>query len=409
MKHLTRRILCFILMGGIFMSAAFPSFAEFYNDPVPNELTSLRDAPLADKYRKLFSYEHMTADGFTAELSYRLYVPADYDPNRAYPVLLFLHGAGENGGGKDENEKQLNVGMMNEFFSRGYFEKFPCLIIAPQTRNEPKNFTGEWVNTPWTKGSYKIDVSGETCGTFTENIQLAKMAVDKTIADYHVDTDRIYVTGISMGGYGTWNIITHYNDFFAAAIPVCGGGDPSKADRLVNMPIWCFHGDQDGGLAVPVTGTRDMYTAIVAAGSTKINYTEWPGVGHAWLPAYAREDVWAWLFAQSKNPVNTTELASALIELKQANLAGMSEEDKLAFDKAFAEAEAVVNGSVAATKETVAAAFSSVAAAKALIPAPKKNTVHFPAWGYLGIAGVAVAAGIAVAVGLKKKAKKTQN
>ena len=397
MKKIIRTLVCLFLMGGISMS--FTASAEFFNDPVPSELTSLHDAPLADEYRKLFSYEHITADGFTAELSYRLYVPADYDANKAYPVLLFLHGAGENGGGKDENEKQLNVGMMNEFFSRGYFEKFPCIIIAPQTRNEPKNFTGEWAKTPWTKGSYQIDVSGKTCGTFTENIQLAKMAVDKAVASYHVDPDRLYVTGISMGGYGTWNIITHYNDFFAAAIPVCGGGDPSKADRLVNMPIWCFHGDQDGGLAVPVTGTRDMYNAITEAGGQKIRYTEWPGVGHAWLPAYAREDVWAWLFAQSKNPVDTAELSAALDELKAADTAKMNEADKTAFDKAVSDAQAILDGTAANTKETVASSLAALAAAKERIPAKES----FPAWGYAAIGAAAAAAVAGVILFFRKK------
>ena len=305
-----KKITAFVCVLALTAALCLSAYAEFFNEEPTAEQRAYSDRRLDYEYRSLFSYESITAEGFETTLDYRLYVPEDYDPEIEYPVILFLHGAGESNNGSNTNEAQLNVGMMDLFFRLGYYEKFPCIIVAPQVPKEPKNFIGEWVNTNWMSGSYKINNMTGTGPTFTENIQLAKMAVDKVIEDYNVDTDRIYATGISMGGYGTWNIITHYSDFFAAAMPICGAGDPSKADYLTEMPIWCFHGDED--TAVPTSGSRDMYNAITAAGGEKIRYTEWIKTGHAWLPAYCREDVWMWLFSQSKGETHVSTSAAQI-------------------------------------------------------------------------------------------------
>ena len=102
-----------------------------------------------------------------------------------------------------------------------------------------------------------------------------------------------------MGGYGTWELITRNPEVFAAAIPVCGAGIPSMADRLIDIAIWAFHGEADP--TVPVSGTRDMEEAIKAAGGTKIQATYFPGVAHnSWIPAFATEELIDWLFSQSK-------------------------------------------------------------------------------------------------------------
>lgn len=342
MKHRKRFLaLSTALLLTVIMTPAVS--AEKFVDTLTDTQKSA-DAPLADEYRAFFSYQSISMEGSETVMDYRLYVPEDYDASKAYPVILFLHGAGESNNGSNTNEAQLNVGMMNDFFTRGYYEKFPCLIVAPQVPKSPSGSTGEWVNVSWKSGSYEIASMDETCGTFTENIQLAKAAVDKTIADYNVDTDRIYVTGVSMGGYGTWNIITHYSDYFAAAMPICGAGDPSKAEYLMNMPIWCFHGDAD--VAVPVAGSRDMYEAITALGSTRIHYTEWAGEGHTWTPAYMREDVWQWLFSQAKTTVDVTELAAKLNELKTIDLKRLSEEDKIQVEVAISCCQTVINDAV---------------------------------------------------------------
>jgi dienelactone hydrolase len=114
-----------------------------------------------------------------------------------------------------------------------------------------------------------------------------------------IDLSRVYSAGISMGGYGTWELITRRPELFAASIPVCGAGIPSLAHRLTDIAIWAFHGDRDD--TVPASGSRDMYNAITAAGGTKVKYTELPGVWHdSWIKAYKTEGLIEWLYEQHK-------------------------------------------------------------------------------------------------------------
>ena len=308
---------------------------------------------LPQQYRDLFLYKSITAEGMSTTLNYRLYVPEDYDSKKKYPVLLFLHGYGERG---SDNEAQLNIGMMTNFFTKGYYKKFPAILIAAQCPGDT-----QWAVQGY-NGSYKIsDTPGKP--TFNEAIQLCKRAVDKTIEDYSVDTNRLYVTGLSMGGYGTWNIITHYPDYFAGAIPICGGGDPSKASRLVNTPIWCFHGSSDP--TVPCSGSGDMYKAITAAGGALIDYTVWVGVGHAWQPAYVREDVWAWLFRQNKANIDTTRLSEKIADVENADTSSLTAEEKQKVLDAVAYAKDIVNGTDHSASKLNAAG-SRIAAAKEL-------------------------------------------
>lgn len=381
---LAAMMLCLSVVNGVFAEKIVEPFVDVH------------DSALADEYKALFQYKESTKEGFTKKVPYRLYVPEDYDSNIAYPVILFLHGAGESGG---DNEKQLDVGMMNQFFSNGYYKDFPCIIVAAQVPEEPQNAIGEWVNTGWKSGSYEIKDMETTGPTFTEEIQLAKNAVDQTIAEYNVDTNRIYVTGISMGGYGTWNIITHYSDFFAAAIPICGAGDPSKAEYLMNMPIWCFHGDQD--TAVPVSGSRDMYEAISVYDNNKIKYTEWTDGGHAWAPAYARKDVWEWLFSQSRQTVDITELTQQLETLKGKDTAILTEEQLEKYNYAIAYSNMIVEGKIY-TPANVEKATSLVAEALTFFPEPVKFNMLFV---IIPVAAVAVIAVAVVLVFVLKKKK----
>ena len=310
----------------------------------------------SDDILALFQKKTITASGMSITLGYRLYVPADYDPNVKYPVVLFFHGYGERGSG---NDVQLGCGMMKDFFSKGYYKDHPCIIIAPQCPS-----SSQWAVQGYT-GSYTISDTPST-NTFTEAIQLSKLAVDQTIKDYNVDTNRLYVTGLSMGGYGTWNIITHYPDYFAAAAPLCGGGDPSKASRLVNIPIWCFHGSADP--TVPVSGTRDMYNAITAAGGQKIHYTEWVDKDHyIWSPTYARADLWNWMFNQSKagETMSTDELSYRTASLKTKNTASLSDADRSTVNSAIRNAESVIAGTDRSLA-TVSDALTRIRSARAL-------------------------------------------
>ena len=120
----------------------------------------------------------------------------------------------------------------------------------------------------------------------------------KTIEQYPVDSRRVYVTGISMGGFGTWAMMAAEPDLLAAAVPVCGGGDPGWAPRIKAIPVWAFHGAED--TVVPAEYTRRMIRALRAAGADP-KYTEYPGIGHdSWTPAYQEPDLLDWLFSQKR-------------------------------------------------------------------------------------------------------------
>ena len=134
----------------------------------------------------------------------------------------------------------------------------------------------------------------------SQNMALVLPLLDSVLEEFEgkVDLDRIYVVGFSMGGYGTWDLIVRHPGRFAAAVPVCGAGDPSKAEGIKDLPVWAFHGDKDG--AVPVSGSREMVAALKKAGGEP-KFTEFPGVGHnAWTPAWRNPELVAWLFDKTR-------------------------------------------------------------------------------------------------------------
>jgi predicted peptidase len=122
--------------------------------------------------------------------------------------------------------------------------------------------------------------------------------IESLSKEYRIDADRIYLTGISLGGFGVWDLASRKPGLFAAAMPICGGGDPAQAEKLAKLPMWAFHGDAD--LSVPVERSRDMIAAIKKAGGNP-KYTEYKKVGHdAWTPTYTNDEVLDWLFKQKK-------------------------------------------------------------------------------------------------------------
>ena len=206
------------------------------------------------------------ADG--TESPYVLFVPASYDGKTEVPVILFLHGAGETKGGA---KKPVEVGLGPVLKSQE--KEFPAIVIIPQAE------TRGW-------------------GVETANAKRALAMLDTVTKEYKTDAKRTYLTGLSMGGYGTWSIVAAHPDKFAAIVPICGGGDPKAAEKFKDVPCWVFHGDKDA--AVPVQRSRDMVEALKKAGGTP-KYTEYPGVGHnSWDAAYADKEMWKWLFAQKK-------------------------------------------------------------------------------------------------------------
>jgi len=239
-----------------------------------------------DELRSAFeAREFAASDG--GKLLYRLLRPKGYDPNKTYPLVLVLHGAGGRG---DDNWRQIadQPAPFLALASDAIQDKHPCLVVAPQC---PKG--KRWVNVPWRKGSYsqaEVPISPELKRVLELLAQLR--------AEFQVDANRIYVTGLSMGGYGAWDIIGREPKLFAAAVPVCGAGDPSRAPAIAKMAVWAFHGARDG--VVPVRGSREMVAALKKAGG-RPRYNEFPGVGHAaWGPAYATKGLWEWLLAQRR-------------------------------------------------------------------------------------------------------------
>ena len=228
---------------------------------------------------------HKNSAIYSKNIPYRLFIPANYDATKKYPLVLFLHGAGERG---TDNVKQLTASQGAFLWSSDANQKdHPCFIVAPQC---PDN--DQWVNTSWGLGSYsttKIPIS--------KALKMVVNLLDTLKANYSLDTTSFFVTGLSMGGYGTWDIITRFPQMFRAAIPICGAADPGKAKLLVKMPIWCFHSADDN--VVPVKGSREMVNAINEQGVNNRDnfYTEYTNAGHfAWVPAYSEPDLVSWLF-----------------------------------------------------------------------------------------------------------------
>jgi predicted peptidase len=202
------------------------------------------------------------------ESKYIVFVPADYTGDKEYPVILFLHGAGETG---TDGKNQAKVGLGKAIRDRK--EKFPFIVVFPQSQKRT------WqANSPDGKRAVAI--------------------LDQVAKDYKIDAKRTYLTGLSMGGFGTWSLAAAYPDRWAAIAPICGGGDVKSVDKIKNLPIWNFHGDAD--TAVNVKLSRAMIDALKKAGAEP-RYDEYPGVGHnSWDRAYATAELYDWMLKHSK-------------------------------------------------------------------------------------------------------------
>lgn len=231
-------------------------------------------------------FQVMKKKQYNGELNYRIYIPDDYSDDKSYNLLIFLHGAGERG---EDNELQIkyNVNILQRTVDHEAYSK-ECIIIAPQC---PPNC--QWVNTPWGNGDYRVS-----------NVEISKPMssllglIDEILEEYNINKNKIYISGISMGGYGTWYLLMTKPQLFAAGIPVCGGADSTMAENVKNIPIWTFHGDVDS--AVPVSGTRTMVKALKDIGAD-IRYTEYPDVDHnSWVNAFNEPELLDWLFSKSK-------------------------------------------------------------------------------------------------------------
>src|SRR5262249_13186996 len=197
---------------------------------------------------------------------YVVFVPHDYQSDKEYPVILFLHGAGETRGGK---KQPVEVGIGPAIKKRA--KAFPFIVVIPQSHKRT-----------WQAGS--------------ADAKRALAILDLVQKTYKTDPKRVYLTGLSMGGFGTWSLARAHPERWAAIVPICGGvgGESVKstAEKLKDLPCWCFHGDADK--AVKVELSRAMIKALKAAGGNP-RYDEYPGVGHnSWDRAYGNDELYTW-------------------------------------------------------------------------------------------------------------------
>ncbi|MDD9887314.1 MAG: prolyl oligopeptidase family serine peptidase [Candidatus Marinimicrobia bacterium] len=214
--------------------------------------------------------EHINSDSpDKIKLKYLLHLPNQYEkyPQMNWPVILFLHGMGERG----DNLELLKIHGMPKITSKN--KDFPFIAISPQCPID--NF---WNDT---------------------TIQDALMGLlNEIISNYRTDKNRIYLTGLSMGGYGTWSLAAKHPNVFAAAVPICGGGDPSTVKRLKDMPIWAFHGAKD--TVVPSSETEAMVSVLKKIGGN-VKYTLYPDAYHdSWTKTYENEQLYKWLLSHQK-------------------------------------------------------------------------------------------------------------
>lgn len=269
------------------------------------------DGSIYEAETLVYDYVNPNNSTQTMSLPYRVYYPTDFDGNTdKYPVLLFLHGHGECG---TDNKTQLQVQGTGNILLNDIVAMNNCIIVAPQTICDGATNVYEWVASGAGATSGHIWNTGMPIrpGTLDETIhtvgmQAAEALIKDFIADGNnrVDTDRVYVSGISMGGCATWEIMARNPDLFAAGIPLCGSGILSTADKLTSIDIWAFHGTKDP--TVLPEGTSMMVDAIKAAGGTKAMYTPLVNQGHSiWNAAYTTKNLSGqtpaqWLLQQTK-------------------------------------------------------------------------------------------------------------
>ena len=201
-----------------------------------------------------------------SEFDYLLYLPTNYDGNRKYPLIVFLHGAGERG----DN------------------------LATLKRHSVPKIFDGEA-----DKCAIAVSPQCKTGKTWSSDPEKVHRFISDIMREYAVDKDAVSITGVSMGGFGTWQIIADYPELFAAAAPICGGGMAWRSDVIADMPIRIYHGEIDD--TVDIFYSKDMYRALKAHNAADVRFFLYPNVGHdVWNIAYEQTDLIDWLISKRR-------------------------------------------------------------------------------------------------------------
>lgn len=235
----------------------------------------------------LFKKHQFKQDGQV--MPYRILLPDNYDTTKDYPFILVLHGSGERGA---DNESQLVHGS-NLFLKEDVREKYPAIVVFPQCA----------ANSSWAK----VDVSGEWGNRTFEFYKKSEPTMDMVLLEglikflrktYPINSAKMYVGGLSMGGMGTFELVKRNPRLFAAAFPICGGANPEIAKLISKVDWWVFHGDADD--VVPPKYSTQMVNALQRHGAD-VTYSLYPDVGHnSWEAAFAEKELLPWLFSISK-------------------------------------------------------------------------------------------------------------
>lgn len=226
--------------------------------------------------------------GESSVLPYRILFPEDYDKSRKYPLILVLHGAGERG---NDNEKQLIHGG-KLFLDSAVRKKFPAIVVFPQCPQE-----GYWSSVQIDRNVTPLELDFDYTRPVTVPLRDAIALVKQLMREEGVNSKKVYITGLSMGGMGTFEAVHRFSGVFAASLPICGGGDAVNY-RKVKTPFWIFHGADDA--VVDVKNSRMMVNRLKEL-KVKVRYTEYPGVDHgSWVNAFAEPDFLPWMFSKKK-------------------------------------------------------------------------------------------------------------
>lgn len=213
----------------------------------------------------------------SGKLEYGLFVPENYDPSKSYPLVMYLHGMGNN------------QTVYLDFYNKDIQQKNPCFVYTPKTPTD----WGDWSGWSW---------DGSGFSSLSIPTQTAVHVLDSLISKYPIDTNRLYVYGISMGGEGVMDLLHKMPHKFAAGISICGGGFAHWANNISATPLWMFHGSADE--INPPDLTERVYNKLLEIGATKMRYTNYPGYGHAiWDKAQSEPSFYDWMFDFNKSQV----------------------------------------------------------------------------------------------------------
>lgn len=235
------------------------------------------------------SYEKKVFENAYGSIPYRILLPEDYSDSKEYPFILILHGSGERG---NDNEAQLVHGS-SLFLEEDIRRNYPAIVVFPQCAANSSwartDVKGEWGNREFI---FYEDAEP------TNDMLLLEALIQSLKKSYSIDTDKMYVGGLSMGGMGTFELVQRNPKMFAAAFPICGGANPAIAKRLKKVDWWVFHGDADN--VVPPKYSTQMVDALKSGGA-EVKYSLYPDVEHnSWDKAFAEPDLLPWLFSKSR-------------------------------------------------------------------------------------------------------------